>query len=111
MSSSWLDGNGALLRVLAEGQFTRLGGTKPVDVDVRVIAATNRDLEEAVAAGRFREDLYFRLSVFEVVLPPLRQRLEDLPALVAALLPELARRTGALRAPSSTSTAPRSRRA
>ncbi len=83
-----------LLRVLAEGQFTRLGGSKPVDVDVRVIAATNQDLEKAVAAGRFREDLYYRLNVLRIEIPPLRERREEIPSLVEHFLTEARRRIG-----------------
>jgi diguanylate cyclase (GGDEF)-like protein len=83
-----------LLRVLAEGQFTRLGGTKPVDVDVRLVAATNRDLEKAVAEGRFREDLYYRLNVLRIEIPPLRERREEIPSLVEHFLAEMRRRIG-----------------
>jgi PAS domain S-box-containing protein len=71
-----------LLRVLQDGEFERLGGTQTFSVDVRIIAATNRNLEELKETGAFREDLYYRLSVFPVVLPPLRDRKEDIPALV-----------------------------
>jgi transcriptional regulator with PAS, ATPase and Fis domain len=76
------------LRVLQEREFVRLGGTRPVRANVRVIAATNRNLREAVAKGQFRADLYYRLNVFDITIPPLRQRVDDIPALVAAFLRE-----------------------
>jgi len=80
------------LRVLQEGEFYRVGGNRPVRVDVRVVAATNRDLENMIEEGRFREDLYFRLNVVELKIAPLRDRREDIPPLAEFFLRELRRR-------------------
>ncbi len=80
-----------LLRALEQHRVRRVGGAEDLEVDVRILAATNRDLEEDVRAGRFREDLYFRLSAAIVKVPPLRERIEDLPGLVAAILQEAGR--------------------
>jgi transcriptional regulator with PAS, ATPase and Fis domain len=83
-----------VLRVLQEREFRRLGGTRAIQANVRVIAATNRDLHHAVAQGQFRLDLYYRLNVFEIRIPPLRERREDILSLAHSFLHENARSTG-----------------
>ena len=88
-----------LLRVLQERQFRRVGGRKMIDIDIRVIAATHRDLEEGIRKGTFREDLYYRLNVVPITLPPLRDRAEDIPVLVEHFLPERFRDGYGLQAP------------
>jgi DNA-binding NtrC family response regulator len=89
-----LSAQAKLLRALAEGEVKRVGAAEPKTVDVRVIAATNVDLKERIAAGRFREDLYYRLAVIPVYLPALRQRKEDIPLLAYHFLHKYARRSG-----------------
>ncbi|MCK4401188.1 sigma-54-dependent Fis family transcriptional regulator [bacterium] len=83
-----------LLRVLQEHEIKRVGGNKNIKVDVRVIAATNTDLEQQIKDGKFREDLFYRLSVIPIVLPPLRERIDDIPLLVSHFLKKYARKAG-----------------
>jgi len=80
-----------LLRVLEQREITRVGANRPIAIDIRLVAATNRNLEKLVADGRFRQDLYYRLNVVRITLPPLRERLEDIPPLVRHFLDELCR--------------------
>jgi two-component system nitrogen regulation response regulator NtrX len=89
-----LSAQSKLLRVLQEGVVTRIGGSKPIQVDVRVLAATNKDLDIEIAEGRFREDLLYRLNVVPIDVPPLRERTEDIPALVAFFAEQLASSAG-----------------
>jgi transcriptional regulator with GAF, ATPase, and Fis domain len=89
-----MDLQAKLLRVLQDGTFERLGSSRSLRMDVRIVAATNRDIEQAMAEGRFRTDLYFRLAVFPIFVPPLRERLEDIVLLVRAMVDEIGRRMG-----------------
>jgi formate hydrogenlyase transcriptional activator len=89
-----LDLQSKLLRVLEKGNFERLGSTKPLHVNVRIIAATNRDIEQEVKDGKFRRDLFYRLNVFPIVIPPLRERREDIPLLVRSVVKEFQKRMG-----------------
>jgi formate hydrogenlyase transcriptional activator len=83
-----------LLRVIQDGEFERLGSSRTIKVNVRIIAATNRNLEEEVSKGRFREDLWYRLNVFPITMPPLRDRLEDIPLLVDFYVKKISKRMG-----------------
>lgn len=89
-----LQAQAKLLRVLEEGKLERLGGTRSIQVDVRILAATNRDLTKMVREGRFREDLFFRLNVYPLTIPPLRNRPGDIPLLTEAFLREFSQKTG-----------------
>jgi len=89
-----LDVQAKLLRVIQHNAFERLGSSHTVKVDVRIIATTNRDLEEEVRKGRFRQDLYYRLNVFPITVPPLRQRKEDIPLMVQAFIERYSRKLG-----------------
>ena len=84
----------ALLRVLQEGEIERVGGSQSISVDVRVLAATNRDLKAAMAAGTFRQDLFYRLNVFPIQIPSLRERMDDIPLLVTYLIERYAKKAG-----------------
>jgi two-component system nitrogen regulation response regulator NtrX len=96
-----LDAQAKVLRVLEEGVLTRVGGSKAIQVDVRVVAATNKDLEKAIEAGTFREDLFYRLNVVPIRVPPLRERREDIPMLITHFTEKMANREGAAPRPFS----------
>ena len=83
-----------LLRILQDGQFERVGGERQLHVDIRIVAATHRDMHELVSDGRFREDLWYRIAVFPIRLPPLRERVDDIPVLAVHFAPCAARRLG-----------------
>jgi two-component system nitrogen regulation response regulator NtrX len=80
-----------VLRILQEQRFERVGGSRPIQVDVRVVAATNKNLEEEITKGNFREDLYYRVNVIPIIVPPLRQRREDIPLLIDNFIREFAK--------------------
>jgi two-component system, NtrC family, response regulator HydG len=83
-----------LLRVLQEREFDRVGGTRPIAVDVRIVAATNKNLEEALRQGTFRQDLYFRLNVVSLTMPPLRERPQDIPLLASYFIEKYSKKSG-----------------
>ncbi|MBW2407039.1 MAG: sigma 54-interacting transcriptional regulator, partial [Deltaproteobacteria bacterium] len=83
-----------LLRVIQDGEFERLGSSRTIKVDSRIIAATNRNLEEEVRKGRFRDDLWYRLNIFPITMPPLRDRMEDIPLLVDFYVKKISKRMG-----------------
>jgi transcriptional regulator with GAF, ATPase, and Fis domain len=89
-----LDLQGKLLRVIQHNEFERLGSSHTIKVDVRILATTNRDLEEEVRQGRFRQDLYYRLNVFPITVPPLRQRKDDIPMMVQSFMERYSRKLG-----------------
>jgi len=89
-----LDVQAKLLRVLEDGRFERLGSPKTIHVDVRILAASNRDLADDAQAGKFRKDLYYRLNVFPIEIPPLRERSEDIPVLVWTFVREFEKKMG-----------------
>jgi len=97
-----MDLQAKLLRVLQDGEFERLGSSTTIRVDTRILAASNRDLKAEMREGRFREDLWYRLSVFPITVPPLRERSEDIPLLVRSFVAKLAKKLGkSIKAPSS----------
>jgi transcriptional regulator with GAF, ATPase, and Fis domain len=89
-----LESQGKLLRVIQHKEFERLGSSHTTKVDVRIIATTNRNLEEEVRQGRFRQDLYYRLNVFPITVPPLRQRKDDIPLMAQAFMERYSREMG-----------------
>jgi two-component system nitrogen regulation response regulator NtrX len=89
-----LETQGKIMRVLQEQRFTRVGGHKEIEVDVRVIASTNRNLEKAIADGRFRQDLFYRLNVVPVSIPPLRERVQDIQPLLEYFVQEISEQSG-----------------